>query len=401
MRGPLEGTRIVDLTLALAGPAATQRLGDWGADVIKVEPPVTGEWSRVHPIRNAFIDGETTSFVGFNRNKRSIAIDLKNPVGPELVLKLVETADVFCHNFRPGVIDRLGLAPDVVRARNPRIVYGFVTGYGSLGPDSRRPGQDLLLQAYSGVMFSVGSRDDRPNAGPIFAADVLASHFLAEAVMAALIERGRTGEGQVVEVSMLGAMLDSQMQELITFLNLGIGMERPTYPAAHAMLNPPYGVYETRDGWVAIAMADPVALGEAIGSGAVRALGSWEAAAENGQLVHDEVSRALRGRTSREWIEVLDTHGVWCGPVHRYEDLPANEHIRVEGYFREIPLPGGGSFTGPDGAVSFSAHPPGYTHPPRVSEHADEILAELALDAAERATIEESGCIWRPGAAGA
>lgn len=401
MSGPLTGIRIVDLTLALAGPAATQRLGDWGADVIKVEPPITGEWGRTHPIRNAFIAGAPTSFIGFNRNKRSIAIDLKRPAGQELVLRLVDTADVFCHNFRPGVIERLGLAPEVVRARNPKLVYGFVTGYGSRGPDSRRPGQDLLLQAYSGVMFSVGSRDDRPNAGPIFAADVLASHFLAEGVMAALIERGRTGEGQVVEVSMLGGMLDAQMQELITFLNLGIGMERPPYPAAHAMLNPPYGVYQTRDGWIAIAMADPVSLGEAIGSEAVRALGSWEAAADNGALIHEEVSRALPARTSAEWIELLDARGVWCGPVHRYEDLPGNEHIRAEGYFRQIPLPGGGTFACPDGAVAFRAHEPGYTHPPRVSEHADEILGELGLSPGERARLEESGCIWRPDDAGA
>ncbi|MCC6223120.1 MAG: CoA transferase [Thermoleophilia bacterium] len=395
MSGPLAGIRIVDLTLALAGPAATQRLADWGADVIKVEPPVTGEWGRTHPIRNAFIDGEATSFIGFNRNKRSIAIDLKNPVGQELVLRLAEAADVFCHNFRPGVIERLGLAPGVVRARNPRLVYGFVTGYGSRGPDSRRPGQDLLLQAYSGVMFSVGSGADRPNAGPIFAADVLASHFLAEGVMAALIERARTGAGQVVEVSMLGAMLDAQMQELITFLNLGIGMERPPYPAAHAMLNPPYGVYQTRDGWIAIAMADPVSLGEAIGSEAVKALGTWEAAAENGRLIHEEVTRALPARGSSEWIELLDAHGVWCGPVHRYDDLPGNEHIRAEGYFRRLPLAGGGTFTCPDGAVDFPAHEPAYTHPPRVSEHADEILDELGLVPAERARFEESGCIWR------
>jgi len=396
---PLEGIRVIDLTLALAGPAGTQRLADWGADVIKVEPP-GGEWSRSHPVRNAFIDGDATNFICFNRNKRSIAIDLKQAEGRDLLLRLAESADVFAHNFRPGVVERLGIGPGEVRARNPRLVYAFVSGYGSRGPDSRRPGQDLLLQAYAGVMFSVGSKHDRPQPGPVFAADVIGSHFLAEGIMAALIERGRTGEGQTVEVSMLGALLDSQMQELVTFLNLGIAPERPEVPSAHWIINPPYGVYETADGWVAIAMADPVALGEAIGSEAVRALGTWEAAAENGELIFREVSRALPARTSSEWIEIFDRHGVWAGPVHRYEDLPGNAQVQAEGYLKAIPTAGGGTFLCPDGAVRFSAHDElEHRAPPRVSEHADEVLAELGIDEAEQARLVASGAVVSPVAA--
>lgn len=396
MSNALNGIRVLDLTLALAGPAATQRLADWGADVVKIEPPA-GEWSRSHPVANAFVDGDATNFICFNRNKRSIAIDLKSDGGRELLLRMAEQADVLVHNFRPGVVERLGIGPDDVRARNPKLVYAFVCGYGSSGPDAKRPGQDLLLQAYAGVMFSVGSKHDRPNAGPVFAADVIASHFLAEAILVALIERGRTGEGQAIEVSMLGALLDSQMQELVTFLNLGIAPERPEVPAAHWIINPPYGVYEASDGWIALAMADPVSLGEAIGSEPVKALGSWEAAARNRELIFAEVEQALPAKTVAEWVAIFDGHGVWAGPVHRYADLPENPQIKAEGYLRAVPTAGGGSFLMPDNTIKFSAHPePSHRPPPRVSEHAEAILAEFGIDGDERVGLYESGAVLRP-----
>jgi crotonobetainyl-CoA:carnitine CoA-transferase CaiB-like acyl-CoA transferase len=392
---PLEGIRVLDLTLALAGPAATQRLADWGADVIKIEPP-SGEWARTHPFKNALVDGEPTSFVAFNRNKRSIGIDLKREEGRDLLLRMCEQADVFVHNFRPGVIERLGFDAESVRARNSRLVYAFVTGYGSSGPETRRPGQDLLLQAYSGTMFSVGSSDDRPQAGAIFAADVVSSHFLAEGILVALYERERTGEGQTVEVSMLGAMLDSQLQELVTFLTLGLAPQRPARPVAHAFLNPPYGVYQTQDGWLAIAMAAPDALGRAIGSDAVAAL-SWEAASESHELIFDEVQRALPGRTSAEWIEIFDAAGVWAGPVHRYEDLPGNPQIVAEGYFVDVPGPRGSTFRAPDNALRLSAHPPRPHRPvPRLSQDAEELLVELGLDETERQRLLASGVVVPP-----
>ena len=392
----LEGIRILDLTLALAGPAGTQRLADWGADVIKVEPP-SGEWSRSHPVANAFVDGEATNFICFNRNKRSIAIDLKQAEGRDLLLRMAESADVLVHNFRPGVVERLGIGPDDVLARNSRLVYAYVCGYGSHGPDSKRPGQDLLLQAYAGLMFSVGSRHDRPNAGPVFAADVIASHFLAEAILVSLIERERTGEGQTIEVSMLAALLDSQMQELVTFLNCGIAPERPEVPTAHWIINPPYGVYQAADGWVALAMADPVALGEAIGSEAVEGLESWEEAAKNRELIFSEVEKALPTKTVAEWIGIFDSNGVWAGPVHRYEDLPGNPQVQAEEYFRPVPTARGGSFLMPAGAIKFSAHPlEEHRAPPRVSEHAEAILAELGVDESEQARLFECGCVRRP-----
>ncbi len=392
----LDGIRVLDLTLALAGPAATQRLADWGADVVKVEPP-GGEWSRSHPVANAHVDGDATNFICFNRNKRSIAIDLKRPEGVDLLLGMAEEADVFVHNFRPGVVERLGIGPDEVRARNPGLVYAYVCGYGTHGPRSKRPGQDLLLQAYSGAMFSVGARHDRPNAGSVFAADVIASHFLVEAILTALIERGRSGKGQTIEVSMLGALLDAQMQELVTFLNCGIAPDRPDVPAAHWIINPPYGVYRAADGWVALAMADPVALGEAIGSESVKALATWEEAANHRELIFNECEAALPARAVGEWIEIFDRHGIWAGPVHRYEDLPSDPQIQAEGYFQAVPTAHGGSFLMPDNAIKFSSRPSSdHRPPPTVSQHAVEVLTDFGLSCEEHERLFESGCVVRP-----
>lgn len=385
---PLTGTRILDLTLALAGPAATQRLADWGADVVKVEPPGSGEWSRSHPIVNAHLDGETTVFLAFNRSKRSIAIDLRDPEGQALFDRLCAAADVLVHNFRPGVVERLGIDPERVRARHPHLVYAFVSGYGLSGPAARRPGQDLLLQAYSGSMFSVGAATDRPQPGPIFAADVISSHFLAEGILAALLARARTGAGQVVDVSMLAAMLDSQMQELVTYLNVGVGPQRSGQPLAHAMINPPYGVYRTADDWVAIAMADPTALAEALDSEFIRGLGTWARMAEHRDEVFQEVERLVPSRTTAEWLARFDEFGVWAGPVRGYADLAADPQIAANGYLTEVPTNAGGSFVAPDGAVRFSSGPAAvHRPPPALDGDRDDVLADWL---AEPATARHS-----------
>jgi crotonobetainyl-CoA:carnitine CoA-transferase CaiB-like acyl-CoA transferase len=167
-------------------------------------------------------------------------------------------------------------------------------------------------------------------------------------------------------------------------------------PAAHWILNPPYGVYEAADGWIALAMADPVVLGEAIGSPRVTALATWEEAATQRELVFEECERALRGRTVAEWIELFDRHGIWAGPVHRYEDLPDDPQIRAEGYFQPVPTAAGGSFLMPDNAIKFlgtanGAHRP----PPTVSQHAEDVLAELGIDGGERERLFDSGCVVR------
>lgn len=357
MNLPLSGIRILDLTAALAGPAATQRLAEWGADVIKVEPPM-GEMTRNYPVMNGYLAGETTVFLSLNRSKRSISLDLKTEEGRESLLELVDDADVFVHNYRPGVVGRLGLTGPELMARNGRLVYASVSGYGESGPDSRRPGQDLLLQAYAGTLFSSGSADDPPSPGPIFVADVLTSHHLAQGILVALIDRGRTGRGQMVSTTMLGAMLDAQAQELVTFLNLGIEPRRGRERRAHAFLNPPYSIFETADGWLAIAMADPLVLGDVLGSRLISDIGTWEGAAERADDVIGEVRRIMPTRTTSEWLPLLDAVNVWCGPVHTYAQLRELEQLRAADLLLEVPRPdGSGCFTAPANPVRLSAHP--------------------------------------------
>src|SRR5262245_58704075 len=190
----------------MAGPLAAMRLGDLGADVLKIEP-VTGEWQRHTSAGGAVGHEVNASFLSLNRNKRSLAVDLKSPAGKELVLRLVADADVFLQNYRPGVAARLGLDYESVRAVRPDIVYVSMSGYGEDGPYVDRPGQDLLLQSLSGALYSAGRTEDPPQAGPYFVADAITAYSAFEGVLAALLHRERTGEGQKVEVNMLDAMI--------------------------------------------------------------------------------------------------------------------------------------------------------------------------------------------------
>jgi crotonobetainyl-CoA:carnitine CoA-transferase CaiB-like acyl-CoA transferase len=366
---PLSGVRVVDLTLALAGPAATQRLAEWGAEVIKVEPP-NGENTRHLPLVNAWLDGETTLFLALNRSKRSITMDLKNPEALEQLFALIRTSDVFVHNFRPGVAEKLGLGAEAVRGANPGLVYASVSGYGADGPDAQRPGQDLLLQAYAGTMFTAGAATDAPSVSGMFVADVLGSHFLVEGILLALRQRDRTGEGQEVQVSMLGAMLEAQGGELVTYLNTGQGPERGKARRANALIEPPYGVFATSDGWIAVAMADPVLLGAAIHSEFVQSLGTRAKAFEFADEVAEIVAEVMLTDTAAAWREQLEAGGVWCGPVHGYADLEDLPQIQAGRYFIDAPLPGGGTHKIPSNAMKLSAHPTLSLGPaPRLGEH--------------------------------
>lgn len=377
----LDGVKVLDFTQALAGPAATQRLADWGADVVKVEPERHGEWTRSHPIANAYVGGHATTFLAFNRNKDSIAIDLKSDGGQSRVRELIQVADVVVHNFRPGVAERIGISANDVHTLNPRAVYAFVSGYGDKGPGVARPGQDLLLQAFSGSLFSVGARQDRPQASSIFAADVIASHYLTEGILLALWARQRTGAGDVVHVSMLGAMLETQAQELVTYLNTGIAPERGESPVAHALINPPYGLYEARDGWLAIAMAEPLALGRALDSDFITELATWEAMADHRDEVFAEVSKRIATGDRDAWIRKLDAEGVWAGPVHGYHDLVENEQVVANDYFVPVPLDQS-TFLVPDNALRLSLAPQEpHRSPPSLDRDHEAIIDRWLGDA--------------------
>ncbi|WP_422041256.1 CaiB/BaiF CoA transferase family protein [Roseibium sp.] len=316
---PLKGLKIVDFSQFLAGPYATLRLADLGADVIKIERRGKGDLSRYLYVSDVLIDGESTIFHAINRGKRSLALDLKSEADRQKVWELIDEADVVVQNFRPGVIERLGFGPKDVRERNPRVVYGSVSGYGSDNDWSTLPGQDLLAQARSGVMWLTGAEQHGPVAIGLPVADVLAGAALAQGILALLVRRGITGEGGVVETSLIEAITDLQFELLSTFLN--DGRQTPTRPRnnpAHAYLAAPYGVYQTADGHMAIAMNDLQALFRCLGiSASLEGLDPFEDRDVIARLLADQVAT----QPTQAWLDKMDDADLWAAPVMDWHQL--------------------------------------------------------------------------------
>ncbi|WP_326794181.1 CoA transferase [Streptomyces sp. NBC_01808] len=391
--GILDGYRVVDLSIAMAGPLAAMRLGDLGADVVKVEPPA-GEWQRHAPAGGATGSRLNASFLALNRNKRSLAVDLKSAGGRAVVHDLVRRADVFLQNYRPGVAERLGVDYAAIRELNPGIVYVSVSGYGDSGPYAARPGQDLLLQAMTGAMYSVGRAADPPAPSGTYAVDALTAYSAFEGALAALLHRERTGEGQLVTVNMLDAAIAAQMQELSVFTVGGVPQRRGEEPHGHTYIRAPYGVFATKDGHVALAMPDLTALAAAL---ELPALARYDADTD-GHTRRDEITELVRGRlprrTSDEWLEIFTEHGVWAGPVHTYADVVADPQVRHNGSFVTYRHPAEGEVTTPGFPYGFSATPPEVRRgAPLVGEHTREILAELGYPDAQVAGLLDGGAV--------
>jgi len=376
--GALAGIRVIDATQMLAGPMAGTRLGDLGADVVKVEPPVTGEFNRTHGFGDSRANGEMTTFLAMNRNKRSLAVDLKSPEGLSVLHELAKSSDVFIQNFRRGTAERLGVGYEALRALNPRLIYCSITGYGTTGPYRDRPGQDLIVQGYSGSMFSVGKEGDSPTASALWAADVMTGYQAAIGILAALQHRASSGEGQHVEIDMLSVVLDCQLQEIVTFLNAGFKPERTHEQSAHAAMPAPYGSYQTKDGWLNLAMSPLPALGEVLGDDWLRTLDHYD----DGHRLRDEVYAHIRSaflhKSTAEWVDLCDVHGVWAGPVYDFPALAQDPHILAEKYFVDQPQRVGGSAKTVRIPLKMSSTPPEIRRgAPGLGEHTEEILAEL------------------------
>lgn len=316
---PLDGIRVLDFSQFLAGPYAALKLADLGADVVKVERAGQGDLSRYLYLTDTKIGGESTIFHAINRNKRSISIDLKSEADRAAVRGLIAGADVVLQNFRPGVMERLGFGYDAVRAINPKIVYGSVTGYGGDGPWADLPGQDLLAQARAGVMWLSGGADDGPVAVGMPVADILAGAALAHGVLAALFRRERLGIGGHVETSLIEVLADVQFEMLTTWLNDGGRMpKRSANNPAHAYLAAPYGVYATADGHVAIAMGKLDFLARI--TGLDPALAGLDAFVERDRIKAALADR-LRLRATDAWMTAFIAADIWAAPVLDWEGL--------------------------------------------------------------------------------
>ena len=375
--GALDGYRVVDLSIAMAGPLATMRLGDLGADVIKVEP-LAGEWQRHAPAGGAAGQRINASFLSLNRNKRSLAVDLKTDAGRAIVLDLAREADVFLQNYRTGVAQRLGMDYESIRRVNPRIVYVSISGYGEDGPYAAYAGQDLLLQAMTGAMFNVGSRDQVPMPSGTYAVDAITGYSACEGAMAALLHRERTGEGQLVTVNMLDAAIAVQTQELTVYTVGGVPQDRGDANHGHTYIRAPYGVFATADGYLALAMPDLPTLGAVLGRSELAEMDGNVDGHARRDGINAIVIEELSGRTTAEWLTLFRRSGLWAGPVNSYADLLEDPQVRHNGSFITYEQPTEGSVTVPGFPYRLSTTPPQVRRPaPVTGEHTAEILRSL------------------------
>jgi crotonobetainyl-CoA:carnitine CoA-transferase CaiB-like acyl-CoA transferase len=363
----------------MAGPFAAQRLGDLGADVIKVEP-TTGEWQRFAAAGGAAGNEINVSFLSLKRNKRSLAVDLKSDGGKQIVRELIADSDVFLQNYRPGVAKRLGLDYESVRGINPSIVYVSISGYGEDGPYVNRPGQDMLLQAMTGSMLSGGRHGEPPRAAGLFLADAVTASTAFEGVLAALLHRERTGEGQLVTVNMLDALTTLQMQELSVYTVGGVPQTRGSEPNAHVYIRAPYGVFATSDGYLALAFADLDTLGRIFDEPELRGLDPEVAGWTHRDELFALVSKHLATNTTGHWLDTLLEAGVWVGPVYGYEELVNDPQVAHNGTFVEYDHPTEGRVKTPGFPYRFHATPARIDRgAPLVGEHTTEILTDLGV----------------------
>jgi formyl-CoA transferase len=377
---PLAGVTVLDFTQIELGPCATQVLGDFGADVIKIERPGAGDLARVH-MRHP--SGESAIFWSLNRNKRSVAIDMRAPLGREVILRLARKADVLVHNFRPGVMERLGFGAAELRVINPRLIYAFGSGYGPTGPYRDKGGQDVLAQAMSGIASRRAEPDapPEPSATPI--ADFTAGMLLVQAILLALLARARTGHGQVVHVSLLDGMLAMQLQEAAVWLNLGERLNWGAFPLS--------GTFATRDGHIVMVGAFKQNPLQEI----CRGLGIEDLSADpryathDAQVAHrDELQARWRQefaeRTTKQAVDALEAVDILCAPVNSIETALADPQVASNEMIVEMHHPAVGAIKAVGIPVKLEGTPGSVRRaPPCLGEHTREVLAELGFSEEE------------------
>ncbi|WP_163399541.1 CaiB/BaiF CoA transferase family protein [Flavobacterium fluviatile] len=325
---PLEGLVVLEFCQFLAGPSAGLKLADLGARVIKIERPVKGEACRQLSIKDLFVDDSSLLFHTINRNKESFAADLKNPEDLILVKKLIAKADIMTHNFRPGVMDKIGLTFDDVLNINPKIIYGTITGYGDKGPWANKPGQDLLLQSLSGLSWLSGRKSQGPVPFGLAVADLMCGNHFVQGILAALLKRAKTGKGVLVEVSLLESVLDVQFEAITSYLNDGGQQPKRSdvKGSAHAFLSAPYGVYQTQDGYISLAMGDLLFIGSVLEIDFQKYSDKRKWFSQRDEI-RAILTEKLNTQTADYWIELLQKEGIWCGKVLNYQELDSQPFV--------------------------------------------------------------------------
>ena len=391
---PLDDLIVVDLTRALAGPYCTMMLADLGARVVKVETPDGGDDTRGWG--PPFYDGESAYFLSINRNKQSLALNLKDRRGRDLLLRLACRADVLVENFRPGTMDRLGLGYATVREMAPRMVYCSISGFGQTGPYRERAAYDLIVQGMGGIMGITGEPDGAPMRVGVAIADICAGMFAAYGILAALRVRERTGTGQWVDA----AMLDGQVAWM-TYMGanyFATGENPPRVGSAHLNLVP-YQPFPTRDGFVNVAVGSeglwhkfcealetPIATDPRFATNADRV--------RHREVLIDMLMPVFARRTTAAWVERLLRAGVPAGPIYRMNEVMEDAQVRHREMVVEVEHPRAGRIRVNGVPVKFSETPGGVVAPPPVlGEHSEAVLRELGCDIAEISALRRDGVI--------
>ena len=324
----LEDILIIDFSQFLSGPSAALRLADMGAQVIKIEKPGTGDICRQLYVSDVMIEGESTIFHAINRNKQSYVADLKDADDLEKIKLLLAKADVMMHNFRPGVMERLGLDYETVKAINPSIIYAEINGYGSEGPWKDLPGQDLLLQAASGLTWLSNNSNENPTPMGVAAVDILAGTHIAQGILALLYKRTISGEGALVQVNMFESVLDFQFEVLTCYYNDGRQLPvRSAINSGHAYVAAPYGIYKTKDEYIALAMTDIVKLGLLLECEPLKQFTNSSDWFDQRDDIKKILANHLANDVASYWLSILEKADVWCAPVLNYDQL-----VKEEGY---------------------------------------------------------------------
>ena len=392
---PLAGLRVIDLTQAMAAPFCTMNLADMGADVIKIEPPGEGEPTR--RLGSVQQNGHSATFMTMNRGKRGLTVDLKQPEGVEILHRLARTADVFVQNYRPGVAERLGVGDEALRRLNPRLVYCAISGFGATGPYASRGGYDLIAQGMSGIMSVTGDEDGAPAKSGVPLSDLAAGLFGAYGILCALEYRERTGEGQLVDTSLLEAAMALTVWESSEYWVTG---RAPRALGSAHRLSAPYQALRAADGWFTVG-----ANNDRLFEGLCRAIGRLELTADtrfsgrverlrNRRALADEIEKTTVAAPRACWLERLDAAGVPAGPINTYPEALADPHALARGMVVDLEHPGAGPIKALGVPVKLSDTPGAVDRAaPLLGEHTAEILTELGYTEMEQRQLRDRGVI--------
>lgn len=375
--GPLQGLRVLDLTRVLAGPYSTMMLGDMGAEIIKLEPPGIGDETRVIPPHRG---GESHYFLAINRNKKSLVVDLKQAAGQQILLDLLPHCDVVIENFRPGVMERLGLAPLRLLAINPRLIVCSISGFGQTGPLRDRPSYDIVTQAMSGAMSVTGEPGRPPVKLGLPMGDLAGGLFAALGILAALHERQQTGRGQIIDVGLYDCLVGLLGYLAELFLFTGIN-PAPVGSGHHIIV--PYGAYQASDGFLVIALHSGNfyrKFCETIGRPELAndpRFATGEARQQHKDLLNDLVAEIVRQQPRAYWLELLEGAGIPTAPIQRLSDVLAHPHTKARNMLTEIQHPTAGTLPLIGRVLKFAQEQPPVAPAPLYGQHSRQVLQDL------------------------